>query len=111
MKVSLKHLHKRKRVHSKNLEKFPSKNPYIRFLDNLLLVIAVVGPLANIPQILRIFILKTAEGVSPISWAAFTIFNIPWILYGLAHKEKRIVIAYILWFITNLIVLVGTLIY
>ncbi len=108
--MALHHLHKRKRVHEK-LEKYPHPNKGVRFLDNLLLVVAVIGPMANIPQIIKIFVLKSSAGVSTLTFTFFVIFNIPWIIYGIVHKEKPIVIAYLLWLITNLIVVVGTFIY
>ena len=84
------HLHKRKRVHER-LEEFPHPHPWVNFLDNLLLVIAVVGPLMNIPQVYKIFSLKNAAGVSTLSFSLFATFDIPWIIYGIVHKEKPIV--------------------
>ena len=108
--MALHHLHKRKRIHKK-LEKYPHPNPWIRFLDNFLLVVAVIGPMANIPQIIKIFTLKTSIGVATLTFTLMAIFNIPWIIYGIVHKEKPIVIAYVLWLITNLIVVAGTFIY
>jgi uncharacterized protein with PQ loop repeat len=110
MAVNIHHLHKRKRIHEKS-EKYPHPKPWIRFLDNFLLVVAVIGPLANIPQIIKIFTLKSSTGVSTWTFAFYAIFNIPWIIYGIVHKEKPIVIAYVLWLITNSIVIFGTFIY
>jgi len=110
MPNGIHHIHKRKRVHQ-GLEEYPHKNPYINFLDQLLLVIAILGPIASIPQIMKIYMNKSAAGVSAFSFTLFTIFNIPWIVYGFVHKEKPIIIAYILWFISNLLVVIGTLMY
>ena len=109
MTVDIHHLHKRKRVHKK-LEKYPHSDPKIRFLDNLLLVIAVLGPLSMAPQIIKIFVSKTT-GVSILTFTFFALISIPWIIYGIVHKEKVIVIAYTLWLIASLIVIAGTLIY
>ena len=104
------HLHKRKRVHQK-LQKFPHPNKKIRFLDNMLLVIAILGPLSTLPQLIKIFILKNAAGVSTLTFGFFATFDIPWIIYGIVHKEKPIVLAYSLWLIANLTIVVGTIIY
>ena len=106
----LYHLNKRKRIHQK-LEKYPHPDQGIRFLDNFLLVIAAIGPLSNIPQIIKILMTKTSLGVSTLTFSFFAVFNIPWIIYGIVHKEKPIVLAYTLWFITNSIIIIGTLIY
>ena len=108
--MAIHHIHKRKRFHE-NLEAYPHPNKWIRFLDNLILFVAVVGPMANIPQIIKIFTLKSSAGVSALTFIIYAVFNIPWIIYGIVHKEKPIVIAYILWLITNLAVIAGTFIY
>ena len=110
MPVDLHHLHKRKIVCEKT-EKYPHPHKGIRFLDNFLLVIAILGPLVNLPQILKIFTLKNATGVAVLTFIFYAIFDIPWIVYGAVHKEKPIIIAYSLWLVTNIVVIAGTLIY
>ena len=104
------HIHRRKRVHQR-LEKYPHPNKWVKLLDRLLIIIAVVGPLMVLPQILKIFILRDATGVSALSWSLFALVDIPWIIYGLVHKEKPIVVAYILYLATNLVVVAGALVY
>jgi len=104
------HIHKRKRVHEK-LKPYPHENTWINFLDRLLIVVAVIGPLMALPQIMQIYIFKNAAGVSALSWGLYTFFNIPWIIYGVVHRYKPITLGYILWFIVNLAVTIGALIY
>ena len=104
------HIHKRKRVHQ-NLEAFPHPNPGIRFLDRLLLIIAIIGPLSTLPQIIKIYLYQSSLGVSRLTFSLFALFDIPWAIYGIIHKEKPIILAYSLWFIANLIIVIGTLIY
>ncbi|MCK4997642.1 hypothetical protein KAS08_05030 [Candidatus Pacearchaeota archaeon] len=108
--MGVHHIHKRKRAHEK-LEKFPHNNKYIRGLDKFLIIIAIIGPLVALPQILQIFVLKNASGVSALSWGLYALFNLPWITYGFVHKEKPIIIGYMLSFFINLIVLTGALVY
>ena len=110
MPVELHHLSRRKRV-CKGTEVYPHPNPRFRFLDNLLLVIAVIGPLVNVPQMLKIYSLKSAMGVSLATFSLYAFFDIPWIAYGIVHKEKPIVIAYALWLVTNIVVIAGILAY
>ncbi|HED05911.1 MAG TPA: hypothetical protein ENI61_04420 [Ignavibacteria bacterium] len=110
MRYNIHHIHRRKRIYKK-LEKYPSKNKGIKFLDKFLLIIAVIGPLVTLPQIIKIFTLKDATGISVISWSLFAILDIPWIVYGFVHKEKPIIISSILWFILNIIVVFGALRY
>lgn len=104
------HLHKRKRMHEK-LEKFPHPNKRIKFLDNMLLLIASISPLSTVPQIIKIYATKNAIGVSKLTFSLFALFDIPWIIYGVVHKEKPIIIAYSLWLIANITIVTGTLIY
>jgi uncharacterized protein with PQ loop repeat len=110
MRYSIHHLHKRKRIHQK-LEKYPHENKWMRLLDKIILAVAFIGPLMNIPQIFKVYYLKNADGISLISWSAYTFFDIPWIIYGIAHKEKPIIVAYTLWFLTNALVVIGALMY
>ncbi|MBU2612745.1 MAG: hypothetical protein KKB62_03425 [Nanoarchaeota archaeon] len=106
----LHHLHLRKRMHSKR-EKFPSPDKKIRFLDNLVLIVSALGPLMTIPQLLKIFIFHDAEGVSFVSWTAYTIFSFVWLAYGFAHKVKPIIVSNILWIVFSFSTVVGIILY
>lgn len=94
------HIHLRKRK-TRELEIFPSPRRLVRWLDNILLVVAVIGPLVTIPQIMEIFKTRDVANLSPITWGSYACFNLFWILYGVVHKEKPILITYILWFFAN----------
>jgi uncharacterized protein with PQ loop repeat len=104
------HIHKRKRKHHKLLQ-YPHPNKWVKLLDRFLLVVAVVGPLLVLPQILKIYVGQNATGVSALSWGLLALFNIPWILYGAVHGDKPITMGYSIWFVVNIIVAVGALIY
>jgi uncharacterized protein with PQ loop repeat len=106
----LHHISRRKRVHKK-FEKYPCPKFWIRLLDRILIIVAIIGPLAMIPQIWNIFILKNAGGIAVVSFLSWAIMDIPWIVYGFVHNERPILVAYILWFVMNLAVAVGALIY
>tara|TARA_Y100000310_G_C20075553_1_gene531405 strand:+ start:76 stop:414 length:339 start_codon:yes stop_codon:yes gene_type:complete len=104
------HVHKRKRVHVLK-EKFPHPDNKVRFLDKLVTVIAFLVPIATIPQIWKLWVGKTAEGLSLFSWSLFMIFSIPMLTYGIVHKEKPLIIMYSLLFIAHIFMVVGILIY
>lgn len=87
------------------------KSPYITFLDKLTFVAGVVGPFTVLPQTYTIFHNKSADGVSLATWLLIFIVTFPWILYGMAHKDKNIIISFFLWEVVNLSVVVGVLIY
>lgn len=102
---------KLKKSVAKQMEDYPSEKFWIRFLDKLLMVIAVVSPMMAIPQIYEIYGLHAVAGLSFISWASWAAFNLPWIAYGFVHKQKPIVLMYTLWFIMNASIAVGILLY
>jgi uncharacterized protein with PQ loop repeat len=104
------HLHLRKRL-SRALEPYPARSTLKRWLDRLVLCVGILGPLATVPQILKIYTLHSASGVSLLSWLMPAIFDIPWIIYGLVHRERPIAVTYSLWLIGNLTIAVGVLLY
>ncbi len=87
------------------------KTSYTKFLDKLTFVVGAVGPFTVLPQILTIYGTKSATGVSATTWALIFVVTFPWILYGLAHKEKNIIVSFILWEVMNATVFIGALIY
>jgi len=105
-----RHWHIRKRI-SASLEPFPARTTLKRFLDRVVYAVGVLGPLFTLPQIIKIYSTHSAAGVSIFSWGAFALFDIPWIIYGIVHKERPIVVTYTLWLIFNSVVVVGVLIY
>ena len=106
----LHHFHKRKRVYELG-EPYPHPEKHKRFVDKIIYVIGVIGPVMTLPQILKIFILKDAAGVSAVSWLAYAIVSLFWIYYGILHKEKPIIITYVLWFVMNSLVAIGAFMY
>ena len=95
----------RKRVIAKN----PSAST--RLLDKIVLIIAFLAPLVEIPQLLEIYVNKAAQNVSMLTWGLFVVFGIPWLLYGIAHKEKPIIILYALWIIIDSAIVIGIIMY
>ena len=106
MTPGLYHIHRRKK-----LGFYPYKEKWLRVFDRLLIVIAILGPIVSIPQILKIFVHHSAGDISLFTYVALLIMNVPWIFYGIFHKEKPIAITYSLWFISNLLITIGAIIY
>lgn len=110
MGAGIHHMHMRKRLHEQ-LQEFPHPNKWVNLLDKLLLIMAVFGPAMNVPQAIQIFVTKNASGLSLLSFICFAFFDVFWCIYGIVHKENPIIIGYALWFLTNLGVVVGILMY
>ena len=109
--MSIEHIHKRKRAAGRARQPYPAQSGIVRFLDKLVYAAGIIAPAMMIPQLILLYGEKNADGIAPITWLAIGILNIPWILYGIAHKEKPLVMTYILWIICNGLMFVGAVIY
>ena len=79
--------------------------------EKIIYLTAFIVPVLNIPQLLKIWVEKTAEGVSFISWISFSIFSAMWFVYGIMKKDKNIIIMYFLLMLIQLFIAIGVLIY
>ncbi len=104
--LGLRHKYERKQGLKKQRQ-----TSYIAFLDKLTFIVGVIGPFTVLPQIISIFSTKSAAGVSLTTWSLIFIVTFPWILYGIAHREKSIIVSFVLWEVANLAVVVGVLLY
>jgi uncharacterized protein with PQ loop repeat len=102
----MQHMSKRKRQPS-----FTQEPLWMQRLDKLMIFIAVLSPVMTLPQIWKIFAYQNAAGVSAFSWGAYVVLNVPWLIYGVAHKEKIIIINSALWLVINTLVTIGALMY
>ncbi len=111
--LGLKHKHLRHEKEAQGEPSMPTEaNPrYIHFLDRVTFIAGVVGPFTVLPQIYQIFSTHQAAGVSVIAWLLMFIVTFPWIFYGVAHRDKTIIISFILWEIANALVVVGAMMY
>jgi len=103
------HRHKAKRK-AQTSRSYPS-GYWIRFLDRATFAMGIIGPFTDIPQILKILEAQTSAGVSVLAWAGAAVFDIPFLLYGIVHKDKAITTTYALWLIGNIIVVMLTVLY
>jgi len=108
--LGLHHQQKRKRVYGK-LEKYPHPNKFKRSVDTLIYVLGVVVPIFTIPQAMQIWLSKTAEGVSSITWIVYLINTIIWTIYGIIHKEKPIILTFSFMTVINIIIVLGIILY
>lgn len=88
---------------SKKRKKEESKAHSI--IDRVTLVFAVIIPFITIPQILQLWNNKSSANVSLITWIAFLINAVVWLVYGVIHKDKLIIINSALWIILEFAVI------
>lgn len=106
----LHHAHKRKRIYEK-YEPYPHPDKWKRFMDKAIYVVGIAGPIMTLPQVMKIWVEKNATGVSLISWASYLIFAVFWLVYGIMHKEKPIILTFSGWLILELLIVAGILVY
>jgi uncharacterized protein with PQ loop repeat len=104
------HQHVRKRLY-KNLESYPHTAFWVKVLDTVVYGAGILGPAFTIPQLYLIYGEGQVAGVSIVTWSFYALLNIPWIIYGIVHKEPVIRMTYTLWFLVNSAVVVGVLMY
>lgn len=85
------HQQRRKRVHQK-YEPYPHPKRGIRVYDKIIYLAVIAAPIMNIPQLWKIWSERSASGVSIISWAAFSLISVMWLIYGILHKEKPVIV-------------------
>lgn len=80
-------------------------------VDRLTYMAAIIEPVITIPQAHQIFRDKTAAGISLFSWVGYEILTLIWIWYALVHKERMILVYQGLFFVVQLAVIIGGVIY
>lgn len=101
----LHHYYKRKRAIKK------ANGHMVHIFDDFMYVIAIVMPLTTIPQIIEIWINKSAQSVSIVTWSAYVVSALFWLAYSIIHKETVLIINSVLWVLLELMVVVGVVIY
>lgn len=84
---------------------------FSRTIDKIVLIAAFLMPLIELPQLLEIYLNKSAENVSLLTWSFFVVFGVPWLIYGIIHKEKPIIVLYTLWVAVDFTIALGILLY
>ncbi|MFA6271604.1 MAG: SemiSWEET family transporter [Patescibacteria group bacterium] len=83
----------------------------ILLLDRVMYFMGIAIPVLTSSQVIKIWINKTAEGVSLIAWGAYAVNSILWIIYGELHKKKPLVFMNAVNLFINTLVVIGTIIY
>jgi uncharacterized protein with PQ loop repeat len=110
MADGIHHLHRRKRMHALS-EPYPHPDRWINLLDSLVFAVALFSVIMTVPQAYDIWTTQNAAGVSLVSWSAYTVAAVFWVIYGLVHREYVIVAIYSLFALLNLAVVWGILAY
>ncbi len=70
-------------------------------------LIAFVAPVLTVPQLWLVWINRQTAGVSQITWGAYTIASGCWLIYGIIQKQKPLILAQLMLFILDFLVVLG----
>jgi MtN3 and saliva related transmembrane protein len=102
------------RAHLKNHsnKKKDSHGAKAKFMDDLMYVVALIAPVMTIPQLLQVWSHKQSQGgVSILTWGAYASVSGLWLVYGIVHKEKPIMLTQFLLLILDSLIVIGVLFY
>ncbi len=91
--------------------KISDKNNFKKTYDKFIYVIVILCPIVNFPQLIHIWVNKSAEDVSLLSWICFTMISITWFIYGILHKKKPIIIMNFFLAIVQALIALGVFLY
>lgn len=87
------------------------KPSHLKVIDRAMLLVATIHPLAAIPQVIVIYANQSAANVSLATWLSFMLIGVIFLLYALTHDIKPLIVNQILWFLVDLAVVVGIILY
>jgi uncharacterized protein with PQ loop repeat len=76
-------------------------------LQSFMLVVAIIEPSTTLPQIYEVWAKHQIIGVSILTWIFFAVVALIWFLYGLKIKNTPVQVASFLWFISEVLVILG----
>jgi len=87
----------------------PTRKQEKLVFDKLIYPVGLIAPIMTIPQVFDVWVRKSTQGASLSTWGAYTIVTFFWILYGLLHKEKPIILINSLLLILDFAIVYGIL--
>jgi uncharacterized protein with PQ loop repeat len=87
-----------------------SKKRRITLFDRFIMVAAIIYPLSTVPQIVEVF-KGSVDGVSLTAWSGYILFSLLFLIYGIIHRVKPMMVSNSLWVMVDSIVVAGILIH
>ena len=87
------------------------KEKWKRVFHKLAYLAGLAASVATIPQIIKIWVEKDTSGVSILTWSSYLIIAVILAIYGKIHKERLMVIMYILLTIAEALIVVGIIVH
>lgn len=84
-------------------------NKLLRYFEPFMFIIGVVGPLATLPQLVKLYVTHSqhAVGLSMTMWVAYAVLAALWTVYGLVHRSPPIWVGNLLNVILDTAMVIG----
>lgn len=102
MVLMVKHGHAHRHLHRKKQKDW---------FDYILYFFMVATPLFELPQAWKIYTTQSAADVSLATWSFFVLSNFVWIAYAVRNKLLPLIIAYSLYMLIEVSIVIGILLY
>jgi uncharacterized protein with PQ loop repeat len=79
--------------------------------DRALYAFSIITIVMTIPQVLSVWMHRSAEGVSIITWGTYLVSACVWLAHGLERRDPTIYRACIAWIVLDAAIVVGALVY
>jgi uncharacterized protein with PQ loop repeat len=79
-------------------------------VDKLLPAMSIFTMVMTVPQVWSVWVQDKVQGVSLLSWGAYTIAACLWFVHGLQKRDKTIWVSCIGWVVLDAAVVVGVLV-
>lgn len=108
MHIGFHHYLKRKKIEGRLETK---RNNAKKIMDNFIYIVTPLTVIIFIPQLLKIWMGKSAVGLSLLSWVGMLAGSLFWLVYGIIHKEKPMVFINIAVGMVQVLIVIGILMY
>lgn len=95
---------------------FPRRQPLPHSLmrtvfDDGMYLVALVTPVLTIPQLLLIWLQHQTAGVSIVTWGSYAAMSGVWLIYGILHRQRPLIVSQACLFVLDFGVVLGIFIF
>lgn len=82
-----------------------------RFIDKAAYLVGIMFPIFTLPQVYLLYTTQQADGLSLVTWAAYCVLTLLFLVYALVDRIKPLIVAELAWVIIDTLMIVGILMY
>jgi hypothetical protein len=74
--------------------------------EKIMLPVILLGPILSLPQLYYVWF-ESHQGVSVITWTAYFVTQIFWLIHAFKYKDGANILAGVLWLIIEFLIILG----